>query len=173
MDAYICQHQPYILETVLTTCSCNRKYNRMSIMAMHLFSYLFSQSISRRGTIRGMGPAIDSRHYYVNIYGGWQPGPWFNIKMSSYQYRKSHCGDKTVVRSSHLHNRISYTVRCHLYIESGPRSLQWEFLPKLHRTTGPVYFFFPPAGMGVKNVWLSKYLVLCTQTHMAIQLSGT
>ena len=37
------------------------------------------------------------------------PGPWFNIKMSSYQYRKSHCGDKTVVRSYYLHNGISYT----------------------------------------------------------------
>ena len=37
------------------------------------------------------------------------PGPWFNIKISSYQYRKSHCGDKTVVRSSYLHNGISYT----------------------------------------------------------------
>ena len=37
------------------------------------------------------------------------PGPWFNIKMASYQYRKSHCGDKTVVRSSYLHNGISYT----------------------------------------------------------------
>ena len=36
-------------------------------------------------------------------------GPWFNIKMSSYQYRKSHCGDKTVARSSYLHNGISYT----------------------------------------------------------------
>ena len=36
-------------------------------------------------------------------------GPWFNIKMTSYQYRKSHCGDKTVVRSSYLHNVISYT----------------------------------------------------------------
>ena len=33
----------------------------------------------------------------------------FNIKMSFYQYRKSHCGDKTVVRSSYLHNEISYT----------------------------------------------------------------
>ena len=36
-------------------------------------------------------------------------GPWFHTKMSSYQYRKSHCGDKTVVRSSYLHNGISYT----------------------------------------------------------------
>ena len=37
------------------------------------------------------------------------PGGRFNIKMPSYQYRKSHCGDKTVVRSSYLHNGISYT----------------------------------------------------------------
>ena len=29
--------------------------------------------------------------------------------MPSYQYRKSHCGDKTVIRSSYLHNGISYT----------------------------------------------------------------
>ena len=33
----------------------------------------------------------------------------FNIKMSSYQYRKSHCGDKTVVRTSYLHNGVSYS----------------------------------------------------------------
>ena len=38
-----------------------------------------------------------------------RPGPWLNINISSYQYRKSHCGDKTVVRSSYLHNGISYT----------------------------------------------------------------
>ena len=36
-------------------------------------------------------------------------GPWFNMKMSSYQYRKSHCGDKTILRPSYLHNGISYT----------------------------------------------------------------
>ena len=36
-------------------------------------------------------------------------GSWLNIKMLSYQDRKSHCGDKTVVRSSYLHNGISYT----------------------------------------------------------------
>ena len=38
-----------------------------------------------------------------------QPGPWFNIKIVSYQYRKSHCGDKTILRPSYLHNGISYT----------------------------------------------------------------
>ena len=31
-----------------------------------------------------------------------------SIKISSYQHRKSHCGDKTIWRSSYLHNGISY-----------------------------------------------------------------
>ena len=38
-----------------------------------------------------------------------RPGSWFNIKMTSYQDRKSHCGDKTILRPSYLHNCISYT----------------------------------------------------------------
>ena len=29
--------------------------------------------------------------------------------MTYYQYRKSHCGDKTILRPSYLHNGISYT----------------------------------------------------------------
>ena len=44
-----------------------------------------------------------------NLGGSSAPGPWFNIKMSSYQYRKSHCGDKRMLRPSYLHNEISYT----------------------------------------------------------------
>ena len=39
----------------------------------------------------------------------WWSGGWFNIKMTSYQYRNSHCGDKTILRSSYLHNGISHT----------------------------------------------------------------
>ena len=39
----------------------------------------------------------------------WRSGDWFNIKTASYQYRQSHCGDKTILRPSSLHNRISYT----------------------------------------------------------------
>ena len=34
---------------------------------------------------------------------------WFNIKMPSYQYRKSHCEDKTILRPSYHQNGISYT----------------------------------------------------------------
>ena len=44
-----------------------------------------------------------------------KPGGWFNIKIPSYQNRKSHCGDKTILRPSYLHNGISYTGK-HLYI---------------------------------------------------------
>ena len=36
-------------------------------------------------------------------------GPWFDIKMSSDQYRKYHYGDKTILWPSYLHNGISYT----------------------------------------------------------------
>ena len=35
-------------------------------------------------------------------------GPRFNINMTSYQCRKSHCGDKMILRPSYLHNGLSY-----------------------------------------------------------------
>ena len=41
--------------------------------------------------------------------GCWYPGARFNIKMTSFQYGKSHCGDKTMLRPSYLYNGISYT----------------------------------------------------------------
>ena len=49
-----------------------------------------------------------------------ETGPWFNIKIPFYQYRKFHCGDKTIVRSSYLHNGISILVRWHIYTEVLP-----------------------------------------------------
>ena len=65
-------------------------------------------------------------------------GGWINIKMSSYQYRKSHCGDKTILRPSYLHNGITYTdkmtslywIRAHLVC------LCLHYTP-LHETKGP------------------------------------
>ena len=36
-------------------------------------------------------------------------GTRFNIKITSYQYSKFHCGDKTILRSSYLHNEIFHT----------------------------------------------------------------
>ena len=59
-----------------------------------------------------IGPRLTGYHLTIC------PGPWFNIKMSSYQYRKSHCGDKTVVRSSYLHNGMTslYWIRALIII---------------------------------------------------------
>ena len=44
---------------------------------------------------------------WIHVYDS--PGPWFNIKMPSYQNRKPHCGDKTILRQSYLHYGISHT----------------------------------------------------------------
>ena len=54
-------------------------------------------------------------------------GPWFNIKMPYYQYRKSHCGDKMVVRSSYLRNGNSFSmlVRWQHYIEPILEPILW------------------------------------------------
>ena len=64
---------------------------------------------------------ITGLHYHLKIRI--HPGTWFNIKMTSYQYRKSHCGDKTIWRPSYLHNGISDTGKTTFYIESGPWSI--------------------------------------------------
>ena len=45
----------------------------------------------------------------ISNYMTCQLGPWFNIEIPSYQYNKSHCGDKTILRLSYLHNGIFYT----------------------------------------------------------------
>ena len=66
------------------------------------------------------------------VRSGWQQkeipklcltGGWINMKMSSYQYRKSHCGDKTIVDRLISTMGFPILVRWHLYIESGPWSL--------------------------------------------------
>ena len=45
----------------------------------------------------------------------------FNINMQTYQYRESHYRDKTVVRSSYLHNGDFYS-DIYIHIESAPAS---------------------------------------------------
>ena len=57
-----------------------------------------------------LGRAPDTRDYNVNIFIHHRKfRALIQYKDVVCQYRKSHCGDKTVVRSSYLHNGISYT----------------------------------------------------------------
>ena len=70
--------------------------------------------------------------------------PWFNIKMSSYQYRKSHCGDKTILRPSYLHNGISCTgkMTCLYWIGIGIpqyRKSHWTILRPSYLHNGISY----------------------------------
>ena len=67
-------------------------------------------------------------------------GPRFNIKITSYQYRKSHCGDKTILRSSYLHNGVSYTGKM--------TSLYWigTLAPIWHRIL--LWYFFGAVALG-------------------------
>ena len=56
------------------------------------------------------------------------PGLWFNIKMPPYQCRKSHCGDKIVLRSSYLHNGISFTSKMTSFILNRcPSYFSWHW----------------------------------------------
>ena len=73
------------------------------------FKSLFKRHFTRSNYCQG--------HYGVHYYDNailfrtvqlYRPGPRFNMNILSYQYRKSYCGDETVVRSSYLHNGISY-----------------------------------------------------------------
>ena len=73
-------------------------------------AYFLGYTVHRTGYVDEItypypGPDASSRYY---LLVKWPPGGCLNIKMLSYPYRKSHCEDKTVVRS-YLHNGISYT----------------------------------------------------------------
>ena len=70
-----------------------------------------------------------SKPVKVTLKLGKTPGPRFNIKMTSYQYRKSHCGDKTILRPSYLHNGISYTGKT--------TSLNWTRAVSIRKTVLP------------------------------------
>ena len=79
-----------------------------------------------------------------------RPGPWFNIKITSYQYRKSHYGDKTILRPSYLHNGISYTGKM--------ASLYWIraqwLMPTSHSTWAPSQY--PKRRLSVRSRKVSK-----------------
>ena len=71
----------------------------------HYNYYSSKPKLQRRNRCVGMHASLD----YVQIISyDTYPEPRFSIKMPSYQYRKYHCGDKTILRPSNLHNGISY-----------------------------------------------------------------
>ena len=68
--------------------------------------------------------------------------------MLSYWYRKSYCGDRTVVRSSYISTMgFHILVRLHLFIESGPCSIT---------CTNAVLFSMGPIATNFKPIQIKK-----------------
>ena len=78
--------------------------------------------------------------------------------MPTYQYSKSHCGDKTILRPSYLHNRISYTGK--------PTSLCWY--RALHTSISPVcshlYGIWGCEYKGTFFTYCNRLYIACKQT---------
>ena len=121
---------------------------------MYIYIYIYIHHVSKRGIPGGFMKYIiyiffrcasvvwgtsscnpEGYGYKINWYQitiKRRPGAWFNRKMSSYQYRKSHCGDKTILRPSYLHNGISYTGKM--------TSLYW-IMAQVHSSRDALYLW--------------------------------
>ena len=89
--------------------------NHLNIKMSYLYrdSHFKDTTLSQQSYLYYGNPHTRKDCLYIEQWS--EQGTRFNIKMSSNQYRKSHCGDKTVVRSSYLHSGI--LVRWHLYTD--------------------------------------------------------
>ena len=84
---------------------------KFSGWALYLLSYCVNK-LSSKCIFHGITFSINQENLFAKIIPYiflMCPWPRFNIKMTSYQYRKSHWGEKTILRPSYLHNGISYT----------------------------------------------------------------
>ena len=87
-------------------------------------------------------------------------GPRFNMEMTSYQYRKSHCGDKKILRPSYLHNGISYTGKM--------SSLYWiRALGEQDQYRG---YWCPGPHLNIKTIFsrYGDFHVKCRQTVLSL-----
>ena len=94
------------------------------------------------------------------------PGPWFNIKMSSYQYRKSHCWDKMVIRSSYLHSGIFFTGK--LGFSYWIRARSSKIMMKTITSQENLREFTSPSG-NLNQKWCCSQAVLCCLISQAFR----
>ena len=81
------------------------------------------------------------------------PEPWFTIKLSSHQCRKSHWGDKVVISLSYPLMGFPILVKWHLHIEWGPRHLMKVWFVQYHCHIWAGLMFWK----SLFSVWLSAY----------------
>ena len=90
------------------------------------------------------------------------------FSMSSYQYKKSHCGDKTILRPSYLHNGISYTGK--MTSSYWPRGLSQKFhiffdILFANREQQAEHASGLPLYMSPVTAWFRLWLVIGSVTH--------
>ena len=111
-------------------------------------------------------PILVRQHFYIET----APDLSCNTKMTFYQYRKSHCGDKMVVRSSYLHSGIFYSGKLASLHWTIPRSISHLILlllatnsstaePELDMMTTPWYCLH----YGGVLVMLPRYMYQCVR----------
>ena len=86
--------------------------------------------------------------YIGNSAKPWNSGSWFYIKIPSYQYRKSRCGNQMILRSSYLRIMISYTFNQNLIL-AGP------FLYNILRKV--LIFISLNINVHILSVWRQKW----------------
>ena len=136
--------------------------------------YFLHDVIKNWITIKRWSSHIDSVSHWHCLHSG----PRFNIKILSYQYRKSHCGDKTVVRSSYLHNGISYTgkmtsfywIRALLIVS---QLITWCIMQKVKSGiwTNAVILLIEPLGTKLSEIWIEIHIFSFKKMHLKM-LSG-
>ena len=89
---------------------CLSKYTRASaVPPLHCLQICLSMFLCNAAPFHTWDLCLWPQHSVFLCWLSQCPGAWFSIKMPSYQYGEYHYEDKTVVRSSYLHNDICYT----------------------------------------------------------------
>ena len=80
-------------------------YTMQSAAAVTWFNMTYSNAVFN---VEYRSDIVPMRHP-ISCPPRWAIRALIEYKMSSYQYRKSHCEDKTILWPSYFHNGISYT----------------------------------------------------------------
>ena len=94
------------------------------------------------------------------------------IQMSSFQYRKSHSGEKTILRPSYLHNEISYTsMMTSLYWIRTQDTLGNNLAPSITTPHQLIWLLYDVSGVRDVTLW-SDYPGRIHTLHQIIEHTG-
>ena len=102
-DSYI---HIYLLDSTLCSGADHRKTSKLRVTGLW----------EGNSPVTGEFPAQRAQNNKTNNSNSKIYRDWFNMNIPSYQNRKSHCGDKTILRWFYLYNEIYYTIKISSYL---------------------------------------------------------